>query len=150
MFLTPGKTMCVERMGTLLLQSTGPAPISEPEWDAYLGFVAQDIRSNGMWRCAMQYSLTQAPSSDQRKQVAVLLHESPFERFALVSASAFVRGAVSAIGWVNRGPSRTRAFAPGEERASLEWMAEHAPFDVAEAMVHLDAVVKAVGYPGLK
>lgn len=145
--LTPEKTMSVERFGPILLQATGSQPITDGEWASYIELIREDTKTNGAALLGIQYSLTQAPSAAQRKAAAEL--SATFSHFALISSSMLVRGAVTAISWLLRSKIETRAFAPSEVRAALEWLSKAQHFDVEEAFARLTTAAQAVGYTSL-
>jgi len=63
-------------------------------------------------------------------------------RVALVSDSALVRGAITAINWFTK--KHVVAFAPKDVSRALDWLAEDIRFDRKEADVTLGDIVEAV------
>src|SRR5262249_53055292 len=91
----------------------------------------------------------QSPNAAQRRLIERYSEWVTFKRFALISGSPVIRGAVTAIAWLFRGKSETKAFAPGAERDALAWLEPVSTFDFAAAFAALDDCVQQVGYAPL-
>ncbi len=147
---TPKKTLSWARVGEVYILATSPAPIDTDELIALLEALTVDRKANGKARGALQYSPTQAPNATQRKLIKDRYEgEIDYERFALIAASALVRGALTAMSWL-MGKSQTKPFAPTDLKRALQWLAELTPLDLEQAMETLDASVQIVGYPPLR
>lgn len=98
--------------GLMMLVHTNRPP-SDAEWDLYFReFVKHDparIRS-------IAFTDGGAPSGAQRKQINDMLNGRT-TRGAVVTASPFVRGVVTALSWFN---AQMKAFAADEVDAALE------------------------------
>ena len=86
------------------------------------------------------------PTAAQRKQLEAEEARFAFgnvERNAILSDSAVVRGAITAIQWLLRSKAQMKAFRVDHVTQALQWLHEREPFDLAEAETTARAVMAA-------
>lgn len=89
--------------------------ITEAELAPYIDAVAASVASRGPFKALVTISLKVGPTAPQRKMIADAesrIHFKRIEKIALVSQSALVRGAMTAIAWVFSGKQQIRAYSP--------------------------------------
>jgi hypothetical protein len=100
--------------GLLITVHTNRSP-SEAEWDAYF---RELVKHDPKTLKSLNFTDGAAPNGAQRKQVNDFL-QGRTSRCAVVTASPFVRGAVTALSWFN---SEIKAYAPDNADAALEYL----------------------------
>jgi len=146
MEITRDGNLASERIGKLWLAASGRRAIADETWREYLDHAANSVTRDGPYHGVLFYAPKHGPSASHRK---MLTHEYARavrldlqRRVALISDSAIVRGAITAINWFTR--TNLVAFPPREARHALDWLAEDIAFDRSQAEHALDHIISVV------
>ncbi len=136
-------------IGDLALNVNGSREsIADDSWRAYLDF-SERLVANSVPRRSLTLSPYCGPSAKQRQAMVAsgvgraMLQQS---HAALLTGSALVRGAVTALGWVARADRiQQRAFRPEEAKKALIWLEASGPIDFAAVMPALSLLAEEAG-----
>jgi hypothetical protein len=135
MDVTRDGNMASARVGELWLVATGTAAIADDTWREYLEYSAASVTRDGPFYGILFWSPNHGPSTRQRKMLteefahAVRLDDQ--RSAAVISASGFVRGTITAINWFTR--KKMAAFGPENLGRALDWLADDVAFDRVHA-----------------
>ena len=133
--------------GRLLVAATGLRPMTDASCYELVEMMHQATHSDGL--VAIQYSPLQSPTTAQRKIFVEGMKDYEVEAFFVLTESQMVRGAVTALAWLQGGRAKSRAFQASDYRAALKQACQLTGCDPAEAQAMLTGVVAAVGLPPL-
>lgn len=137
-------TVCAVQVGQLVLNVTGPKPIAAQDWSSYVASIATLapawLANNDLVPVVLTYSPFEAPNAAQRAELAAKPHGPAMDlvkRVAFCTESTMVRGAMTAIGWLSRASTSVKPFRTVDKDKALDWLAEIAKFDRAQALAEL-------------
>ena len=133
------------REGTLLFVVTAAPSWSDASWREMLdGSLAMETRMGSAALLVFSYCPEGLPTAVQRRMSVETTHKSRLaDRVALLTDSAFVRGALTAIQWVLRKETNTKAYRPADVEAAIRWLALGHAIDVPAALRRADAMIRA-------
>ena len=122
--------------GELIMVHYAADTISDDEFELYCDRLLTYIDADGPKPVALLFG-DYPPNANQRRLIKERMEKKAqmqAKRVALVSESALVRGALTAIGWLLNNPDNSmRAFAGRDIDGALSWLAKEAIFDQAKA-----------------
>jgi hypothetical protein len=146
MWVSPRKTMSFTIVDRVGITVCAPGVFADDEWDAYGDAAEQVIREGTGMRTVLNLSPKHGPNAAQRRRLVqrkgARFHE--IVRIALISDSAMVRGAITAMQWLVGSPTQTKTYRPSEHLEAARWAAEGAGADPTKIfelfLLQLDAM----------
>jgi hypothetical protein len=120
----------------LMLVVHGDKPPSDAQWNAFVDCMHARAVETKRVPHTLVLSTGGSPNARQRaisKERVSDLGDAT-ERIAVLTSSAIVRGAVTALAWIVR--NNFRAFAPSEMRAALLYLGVDHPSDAIRSELH--------------
>jgi len=131
----------------LTVNVNGPEPFVDADWEAYALWTESLIKRGVPVKGALTFSPFQSPNAAQRDRLRRSLQHgvqgSP--RVAVLSDSAMVRGAMTALSWFVKSV-HAKGFRPMESDEAMKWLAQYLKFDAAEVRDALKKGTTAVGF----
>jgi hypothetical protein len=146
---TKDKELCLGRVGSLALVVTGD-PWTDGAWREYCDIYAHMVALHGPARAVFNLSPRYGPTSVQRRLLIADCYHSHglayIRRVVVLSESAFVRAALTALQWFARNYQQARAEPPAKAAEAIAWVHERAEFEVPEAVAALGVMMDLVGH----
>jgi len=108
-------TLTFEEVSGYFVVAQGQRPATATQWAELCGALA---RARQQVRGLLVYSAGGAPDVHQRSELARIHQRSPF-RVAVLSDSAVVRGAITALRWLD---VEAKSFPPNDGDLALDWL----------------------------
>ena len=144
-FTRPQMYSCV--IDDLTVNVNGPDPFVDADWEAYVLWT-EDLISRGIpVKGALTFSPFQSPNAAQRERLRQSLQKGVqgAPRVAVLSDSAMVRGAMTALSWFIKSV-HAKGYRPMESDLAMTWLAQQLEFDAAEVRAALKKGTTAVGF----
>ena len=94
-------------------------PVQQSEWETYLALIRKTLEREGRAAVLVSASGEGGPDVNQRASLSALA-EFGEVRMAVLTDSAFLRGAVTALKWMNT--IEVQVFEPGQEGNAIEYL----------------------------
>jgi hypothetical protein len=133
------------RQGTLLIIACAAKSWSDAAWTEFLeGTLALEAEMGGPALLVLTYFPDGNPTARQRRASVDVAKKSRLaDRVALLSDSAIIRGAFTAIQWVLGKQTDQKAFRPSEVSEAIDWLAQAHAIDVIAARRQAKALIRA-------
>lgn len=134
-------------VGDLIIFVSGSKPITDANWTEYIQ-MCRDISQPRPFKGVLNYSPVVSPTAKQRSVFMTELNSylNLMSHTALISDSALVRGALTAMSWVNRDAKMTfKPFSPREVDDALSWLGRAITFHPQDAKNLLLELITAQG-----
>jgi hypothetical protein len=149
MWNTRGNELCVGRVGPLALVVGGDS-WDDAAWREHCELFAKMVEHFGAARLVFNLSPRRGPTSAQRRLLSLEYHTrnriDEVRRFAMLTESALVRGALTALGWFAQ-RTKTSAYPPAKAMEALAWLRQDTAFDVVEAVTVFRELMTQAGHP---
>lgn len=134
-------------MDDVAVTVNGPDPFVEADWDAYVEWAKHVVQSGQRVASILTFSPFQSPNAAQRQKIAATTQQAAGTNtfVALVTDSAAVRGAMTALSWLSRS-LHMKGFRPMESDLAIAWLGGKVTFDQQAARDALKRGVAMVGY----
>lgn len=122
-----------------------PEPVSPEEWETFLSLVRSTLEREGRVAVLVRADGEGGPDVNQRASLSALAEHGEV-RMAVLTDSAFLKGAVVALRWA--GTIDARVFEPGQESTAIEHLALSAT-QAGRALALMHQLASRCAEPGL-